>query len=98
MTATKRNTKSYEDGRGTSVRMINRSRLERSMSVAELARRTDIDKKRLWHILDGQREMRVEEFLKLCVVLKMDPRSFVTRDMVNGIAEATARSIGRAQY
>ncbi|WP_242370488.1 helix-turn-helix domain-containing protein [Adlercreutzia muris] len=98
MTATKRNTKSYEDGRGTSVRMINRSRLERSMSVAELARRTDIDKKRLWYILDGQREMRVEEFLKLCVVLKMDPRSFVTRDMVNGIAEATARSIGRAQY
>ena len=95
MTATKRNTKSYEDGRGTSVRMINRSRLERSMSVAELARRTDIDKKRLWHILDGQREMRVEEFLKLCVVLKMDPRSFVTRDMVNGIAEATARSIER---
>lgn len=98
MTATKRNTKSYEDGRGTSVRMINRSRLERSMSVAELARRTDIDKKRLWYILDGQREMRVEEFLKLCVVLKMDPRSFVTRDMVNGIAEATARSIGRAQH
>lgn len=68
------------------------------MSVAELARRTDIDKKRLWYILDGQREMRVEEFLKLCVVLKMDPRSFVTRDMVNGIAEATARSIGRAQH
>ena len=98
MTATKRNTKSYEDGRGTSVRMINRSRLERSMSVAEIARRTDIDKKRLWYILDGQREMRVEEFLKLCVVLKMDPRSFVTRDMVNGIAEATARSIGRAQH
>lgn len=95
MTATKRNTKSYEDGRGTSVRTINRSRLERGMSVAELARRTDIDKKRLWYILDGQCEMRVEEFLRLCVVLKMDPRGFVTRDMVNGIAEATARSIER---
>ena len=95
MTATKRNTKSYGVGRGTSVRTINRSRLKRGMSVAELARRTDIDKKRLWYILDGQREMRVEEFLRLCVVLKMDPRSFVTRDMVNGIAEATARSIER---
>ena len=70
-------------------------RLEHGMSVSELARRTDIDKKRLWHILDRQREMRVEEFLKLCVALKMDPRSFVTRDMVNGIAEATARSIER---
>ena len=68
------------------------------MSVSELARRTDSDKKRLWYILDGQREMRVEEFLRLCVVLKMDPRSFVTRDMVDGIAEATARSISRARH
>lgn len=40
--------------------------------------------------------MRVDEFLKLCVALRIDPRSFVTRDMVEGIAEATARSIGRA--
>lgn len=66
------------------------------MSVAELARRTSIDKKRLWYILNRQREMRVEEFLRLCIALRMDPRSFVTRDMVDGIAEATARSIGRA--
>lgn len=70
-------------------------RLEHGMSVSELARRTDIDKKRLWYILDGQREMRVEEFLKLCVALKMDPRSFVTREMIDGVAEATARSIER---
>ena len=70
-------------------------RLEHGMSIAELARRTDIDKKRLWYILDGQREMRVEEFLRLCIALKMDPRSFITRDMVDGIAEATARSIRR---
>lgn len=70
-------------------------RLEHGMSVSELARRTGIDKKRLWYILDGQREMRVDEFLKLCIALRMDPRSFVTRDTVNGIAEATARSIER---
>ena len=71
-------------------------RLERGMSVAELGRRTGIDKKRLWHILDGQREMRVDEFLKLCIALRMDPRSFVTREMIDGVAEATARSIGRS--
>lgn len=65
------------------------------MSVSELARRTDIDKKRLWYILDGQREMRVDEFLKLCIALRMDPRSFVTREMIDGVAEATARSIER---
>lgn len=49
------------------------------MSVAELSRRTNIDKKRLWYVLNGQREIRVEEFLKLCIVLKMDPRSFPER-------------------
>lgn len=65
------------------------------MSVSELARRTGIDKKRLWYILDGQREMRVDEFLKLCIALRMDPRSFVTREMIDGVAEATARSIER---
>lgn len=68
------------------------------MGVAELARRTDIDKKRLWYILDGQREMRVDEFLKLCVALRTDPRSFVTREMIDGIAEAAKQSIGRAQH
>lgn len=65
------------------------------MSVAELSRRTNIDRKRLWYVLNGQREMRVDEFLKLCIALKLDPRSFVTREMVEEVAEATRRSIGR---
>ena len=46
-------------------------RLEHGMSVSELARRTDIDKKRLWHILDRQREMRVDEFVKLCAFFNL---------------------------
>lgn len=73
-------------------------RIERGISIAELSRRTNIDKKRLWYVLNGQREMRVEEFLKLCIALRTDPRSFVTREMVDGIAEATARSISRARH
>lgn len=68
------------------------------MSIAELARRSDIDKKRLWYILDGQREMRIEEFLKLCIVLKIDPRSFITREMIHEVAEATAQSISRVWH
>lgn len=68
------------------------------MSVAELSRRTNIDKKRLWYVLNGQREMRVDEFLKLCVALRTDPRSFVTQEIVDDVAEATARSIDRAQH
>lgn len=68
------------------------------MSVAELSRRANIDKKRLWYVLNGQREMRVDEFLKLCVALRTDPRSFVTREMVDDVAKATARSIDRAKH
>lgn len=66
------------------------------MDIAELARRANIDRKRLWHILNGQREIRVDEFLKLCIALRLDPRSFVTREMVEEVAEATRRSIGRS--
>ena len=73
-------------------------RLARGMSVAELSRRTNIGKKRLWYVLNGQREMRVDEFLKLCIALRADPRSFVTREMVDDVAEATARSINRSQH
>ena len=65
----------------------------RGLSVAKLARRTNIEKKRLWYILDGQREMRVDEFLKLCVALGVDPRKFVTREIVDEVASATKRSI-----
>ncbi len=64
-------------------------RQERGISIAELARRIGIDKKRLWYVLNGQREMRVDEFLKLCVALRIDPRSFVTREMVEQITEAS---------
>lgn len=64
------------------------------ISVAELARRVGVDRKRLWYVLNGQREMRIDEFLKLCVVLRVDPRSFITREMLEEVAEATRRSIG----
>ncbi len=38
-------------------------------------------------MLNGQREMRVEEFLRLCVALRVDPRSFVSRKMVDDIGK-----------
>lgn len=37
---------------------IEEARYERGMSVAELGRRASIDRKRLWYILDDQRQMR----------------------------------------
>ncbi len=76
-------------------KQIETIRCTRGISVAELARRIGVDKKRLWYVLNGQREMRVDEFLKLCVALRVDPRSFVTKEMVEEVAEATKRSIDR---
>ncbi|WP_101723651.1 helix-turn-helix domain-containing protein [Eggerthella timonensis] len=53
----------------------------RGISVAELARRASIDRKRLWYILDGQRQMRADEFVRLCVVLNLGLGNFLTSEM-----------------
>lgn len=65
-------------------------RREAGMSIAELARRIGVDKKRLWYALHGQREMRVDEFLKICIALKTDPRRFISRYMVEDVHERIA--------
>ena len=48
------------------VAMLERVRRIRGISVAELSRRIGVDRKRLWRVLNGQRAMRVDEFVKLC--------------------------------
>lgn len=66
-------------------------RKEIGMSVAELARRIGVDRKRLWYVLNGQHEMRVDEFLQICIVLRVDPRRFITRDMVEDVHNRISR-------
>lgn len=60
---------------------IEEVRCERGMSIAELGRRSLIDRKRLWYILDGQRQMRADEFVRVCVVLNLGLRNFLTPDI-----------------
>ena len=67
------------------VEQIERAREYRGISVAELARRIGVDRKRLWRVLNGQREMRVGEFLKLCVFFDMGLDRFVTQEDVKRI-------------
>lgn len=69
------------------VKAIERARRERGIPVAELARRIGVDRKRLWRVLNMERRMRVEEFLALCVALRIDPRAFITRELVREVAE-----------
>lgn len=45
------------------------ARFERGVSVAELARRIGTDRKRLWRVLNGERAMRADEFVRLCMEL-----------------------------
>ena len=53
----------------------------RGISVAELGRRASIDRKRLWYILDGQRQMRADEFVRLCAVMGLDMQFFLTPEL-----------------
>ena len=53
------------------VARIERARQDRGISVAELARRINVDRKRLWYVLNGQRSMHVDEFVRLCAVMDM---------------------------
>ena len=48
---------------------MEQARWERGISVAELARRIGVDRKRLWRVLNGERAMRADEFVRLCAVL-----------------------------
>ena len=48
---------------------MEQARWERGISVAELARRVEIDRKRLWRVLNGERAMKVDEFVRLCMEL-----------------------------
>lgn len=61
---------------------IEEARNERGMSIAELGRRALIDRKRLWYILDGQRQMRADEFVRVCAVLNLGLRPFLTSAIV----------------
>ena len=64
------------------VEHIENLRRDREISVAELARRIGVDGKRLWCVLHGQREMRVEEFIKLCAFFDLGLGCFIERATV----------------
>ena len=79
-------------GRVDAAEKIDFVRRERGISVAELARRIGVDRKRLWRVLNGKREMRVDEFLALCVALRIDPRAFISAKMVREMAKRSVPS------
>lgn len=63
--------------------IIEKAREDRAISIAELARRIGVDGKRLWYVLNGQREMRVDEFIKLCAFFDLGLGRFIDKDTVD---------------
>ena len=61
------------------------AREERGISYAELGRRIGIDGKRLWYILNGDRTMRVDEFIKLCAFFNLGLGCFIDKETVAGL-------------
>lgn len=66
------------DDEGRIVMRLEQARAYRGISVAELARRVGVDRKRLWRVLNGERAMRVDEFVRLCVFFGMGIGAFAT--------------------
>ena len=56
---------------------MEQARWERGIPVAELARRIGVDRKRLWRVLNGERAMRADEFVRLCMELGVGLSCFV---------------------
>lgn len=80
------------DDEGRIAMRLEQARAYRGISVAELARRVGVDRKRLWRVLNGERAMRVDEFVRLCVFFGMGIGAFATADLMReirsgGIAE-----------
>lgn len=62
--------------------ILKSSRRGQGISIAELARRVGIDRKRLWYILNGQRAMQAYEFVKLCAFFNVGLGCFLDRKAV----------------
>ena len=64
------------------------ARDERGMTVAELARRCDIPRKRLWYILNGKRKLRADEFVRLIVIMGTPITTYIPTEMLDALSRS----------
>jgi len=64
---------------------LEEARDERGMPIAELARRSGIHRKRLWYILNGERKLRTDEFVRLIVVMGTPVTAYVPQEMMEAL-------------
>ena len=64
---------------------LEEARDERGMPIAELARRSGIHRKRLWYILNGERKLRADKFVRLIVVMGTPVMAYVPQEMMEAL-------------
>lgn len=73
------------------TRLVSKFIRDRGFNLSEMSRKTNIPYSSLYaSIYDTKRDrdLRADEFLKICVFLKEDPMSFKTSDEQAGCREA----------
>ena len=72
---------------------IDEVRSQRGQDITELARRAGIKGKTLWKTLHGSREMKADELIALCYVLKLDFNHFLDEKILEDLDARCWRAI-----
>lgn len=77
------------------IEKIREARDIRGISIAELARRAEIDESHLGKALRGKRDLKADEHVRLCYALELDSnRAFIPKDMMARLRELNRRAPG----
>lgn len=75
------------------VERLRRLREARGMSVAELARRSEMDESHLGKVFRGERQLKADEYLKLCYSLGAPNEQFIPVDVKQELADLNSRTM-----
>ena len=74
------------------IAVLEAVRSERGIPKSELARRSEVDPRRLQLILEGKRQLRADELVRVSIVLGMGMKQFVPQEMLERYEEAAKRA------
>ena len=75
------------------AKTMGRLREARGLTIAELARRADMDPSHLGKVLRGERNLQADEYLNLCYALGAKNELFMPADVAKRLAELNMRTM-----
>ena len=75
------------------ARTMGRLREARGLTIAELARRADMDPSHLGKVLRGERNLQADEYLSLCYALGAKNELFMPADVAKRLADLNMRTM-----